>query len=619
MSPLDLQSEFYPPTGGLSGDGARNQLGRPRLDRLAVLVREAVQNSWDARAALPIRFETACWTLSAAEQRFLREQVLPGNPSGLGLPAALAAEPSLMLALSDRSTVGLGGPTRADVAAPPGEPANFVNFLRNVGHPPERALGGGTYGFGKAAYYVASRVRTICVYTRCLLPDGGIGETRFMAAALGSEFSAEQDGQLRRFTGRHWWGRRTGDGFVDPLIGAEADRAAAGLGLPQFADGETGTTILIIAPDLETHDARALVEAAAERVLEHCWPKLVDGPEGGPSVLFEFRAEGQVIALPAPGAHPRVAAFARVFAAARSAAAAEQSPIFVLSDIESVRWRRRLGRFAAATFPRPLAADVEERPGPILGPSRHAALIRGPGLVVRYIEGPALPSDLAEYAAVFAVDAGVDDAFARAEPPTHDDWTPDMLESDMEKTLVRTAMRDIPAALRAFTSGRAENAAPGEDVPLGEFADQLGGLIAGVAGPGAGVQPAGGVGGGGAGGGGGRPRAPALRVGQGEVCEAAGRPAVSVSFEVDHHGAAEAVVEALVGVMVDGGALEADPPAGAAQPEVLEWRGPGGLTVPGTTRLRIPASQAGQWYVVVGIPSDAATAVDLRLAPAGAA
>lgn len=617
MPPLDLQSELYPPTGGLSGDGARNQLGRPRLDRLAVLVREAVQNSWDARAALPIHFKTACWTLGAAEQQFLRDQVLPGDPSGLGLPAALAAGPFLVLALSDRSTVGLGGPTRADVAAAPGEPANFVNFLRNVGHPPERALGGGTYGFGKAAYYVASRVRTICVYTRCLLPNGG-GETRFMAAALGSEFSAEQDGQLRRFTGRHWWGRRVGDGFVDPLVGAEADRAAAGLGLPPFADGETGTTILIIAPDLEAPDAHSLVKAATERVLEHCWPKLVDGPEGRPSILFEFRAEGQVVPLPAPTAHPRVAAFARAFAAARSAAAAEQSPIFLLTDIESVRWRRHLGRFAAATFPRPAAADEGGRQGPIHGPSRHAALIRGPGLVVRYIEGPPLPSDLAEYAAVFAVDAGVDDAFARAEPPTHDDWTPDMLESDLEKTLVRTAMRGVPAALRDFASGRAENAAIGEDMPLGEFADQLGGLIAGVAGPGAGVQPAGGPGGG-AGGGGGRPRPPTLRVGHGEVCEIAGRPAVSVSFEIDHRGAAEAVVEALVGVVVDGGALEADPPAGAAQPEVLEWRGPGGLTAPGTPRLRIPAAQAGQWHVVVAMPSDAATAVDLRLAPAGAA
>lgn len=615
MPTLDLQSELYPPTGGLSGDGARNQLGRPRLDRLAVLVREAVQNSWDARAALPIRFKIACWTMGAAEQLFLREQVLPGEPSGLGLPNVLATAPCLVLALSDRSTVGLGGPTRADVAAAPGQPANFVNFLRNVGHPQDRSLGGGTYGFGKAAYYVASRVRTICVYTRCLLPGGGVGETRFMAAALGSEFSAHYDGQLRRFTGRHWWGRQSGDGFVDPLLGAEADGVAHGLGLPLFVPGETGTTVLVIAPDLEAPDARTLVEAAAERVLEHCWPKLVDGPGGGPSVLFEFRAEAQIISLPAPTAHPRVGAFARAFAAARSAANAEQNPLFMLSDVDSLRWRRRLGRFAAVTFPRQVAVDADGERGPIHGPSHHAALIRAPGLVVRYIEGPPLPSDLAEYAAVFAADAGVDDAFARAEPPTHDDWTPDMLDNDIEKTLVRTAMRGIPAELRAFAAGRAENPSAGEDVPLGEFADQLGGLIAGVAGPGAGVQPAGGPSRGG-GGGGGRPRSSTLRVGQGEVCEVGGRPAVQVPFEIDHRAQAEVVVEAMVGVVVDGGALEADPPAGAAQPEIVEWRGPDGVRIRGTSRLRIPAAQAGQWYVVVAIPSDAATAVDLRLASA---
>jgi hypothetical protein len=590
------------------------------LDRLAVLIREAVQNSWDARAALPIRFEIACWTFGATEQRFLREHVLTGDPTGLGIPAALAAEPCLVLALSDRSTVGLGGPTRADVAAPQGQPANFVNFLRNVGHPPERALGGGTYGFGKAAYYVASRVQTICVYTRCLVPGGGVGETRFMAAALGSEFSADQGGHQRRFTGRHWWGRRATDGFVDPIVGADADQVAAGIGLPHFANEETGTTILIIAPDLEFPNAQTLVEAAAERVLEHCWPKLVDGPEGGPSVLFDFRAEGSIVTLPALAAHPRMAAFARAFALARSTTAAESSPVFVLSNVESIRYRRRLGRFAASSFPRPLVPGGEGKLGPIHGPSHHVAFVRGPGLIVRYMEGPPMPSNLAEYAAVFAVDTEVDEAFARAEPPTHDDWTPDMLVSAMEKTLVRTAMREIAGAVRAFASGRADNAAAGEDVPLGEFADQLGSLIAGIAGPGAGVQPSGGPGGGGGrGGGAGRPRPPALRVGRGEVCEAAGRPAVSVSFEIDHRGAAEAVVEALVGVVVDGGALEADPPLGAVRPAVLQWRGPGGLTAPGTPRLRIPAAQAGEWHLVVAIPTDAATAVDLRLVPPGAA
>ena len=34
--------------GAIKAEGIMNQLGRPTVDRLTVLVREAAQNSWDA-------------------------------------------------------------------------------------------------------------------------------------------------------------------------------------------------------------------------------------------------------------------------------------------------------------------------------------------------------------------------------------------------------------------------------------------------------------------------------------------------------------------------------------------------------------------------------------------
>ena len=42
-------SEPYTATGGLAAEGVLNQLGRPDIEPLEVLVREAVQNCWDAK------------------------------------------------------------------------------------------------------------------------------------------------------------------------------------------------------------------------------------------------------------------------------------------------------------------------------------------------------------------------------------------------------------------------------------------------------------------------------------------------------------------------------------------------------------------------------------------
>lgn len=42
-------SQTFPPEGASAAEGIRNQLGRPELDLLTILVRESAQNSWDAR------------------------------------------------------------------------------------------------------------------------------------------------------------------------------------------------------------------------------------------------------------------------------------------------------------------------------------------------------------------------------------------------------------------------------------------------------------------------------------------------------------------------------------------------------------------------------------------
>jgi hypothetical protein len=49
MPPFALRSERFSAEGSISAGAIRRNMGRSSLDPISLLVREAVQNSWDAR------------------------------------------------------------------------------------------------------------------------------------------------------------------------------------------------------------------------------------------------------------------------------------------------------------------------------------------------------------------------------------------------------------------------------------------------------------------------------------------------------------------------------------------------------------------------------------------
>jgi hypothetical protein len=243
---LVLNSESVSPTGSISSIGIINQLGRPNLDTLAVLVRETVQNSWDARLSNSeaLTFTVHGWALTQLQRQVLAERVFWERPKAESLPMAQLDkdDPLYGLIIKDRGTTGLAGPTRADIV-PEGSPRNFISFLRDVGQPSNQNLSGGTYGYGKASLYRASGMQTILVHTRCRLENGRL-ESRFIASALGNRWSNNEG---KQYTGRHWWGRIEDD-IVEPILNNDADLLAESLGMGGFNDDETGTTILILDP-----------------------------------------------------------------------------------------------------------------------------------------------------------------------------------------------------------------------------------------------------------------------------------------------------------------------------------------------------------------------------------
>jgi hypothetical protein len=616
MTTLERFSEPYQPTGGLAAEGVLNQLGRPDTEPLEVLVREAVQNCWDARRpdASRVEVEIGGRTLDAATLGHLREHVLPDPPAQLRLEQCLV-EGVRLLHFADFGTTGLGGPTRAD--AEPGGTTDFVDFVRNIGQPPDKKFGGGSFGYGKAAFYLASRASTIIVDSYCL-PEN---ERRLIAYGLGDHY---HEGGVPH-TGRHWWGV-VEEGVPEPLTGAEAAAMADALGLPARGDDDHGTTVAIVAPYLETSagegelDLHEALRFIGECVAWNFWPKMT-APDGG-TMRFRLREDGDEVPLPNPRTHPRLAPFAEAMDLLRDPEGGiAGDPFTIRKDLRCHRPKRRLGTIAIQQISTSAAADLG---GPLTRGAHdmaagvhHVALMRTAELIVRYEPGPAFAVTGRGYAGVFRCDPELDVVFRNSEPPTHDAWNAKTLPDPTERTFINTTSTRINEELRALTAPAAEiGGAAAAGVPVGRFADDLAALMPGLDGPGARREPqpgnggAGGAGGGqgngrGAGGSSGATDSPRiLAVDTPELrLDGAGEVAIRTAFDLDTAGVQTrlgAVVEVLT---MDGGQVENEPPIDGAVPVVSGWTTPAGERLSGATAMAEPGASGG-WEVWVAHQPD---------------
>jgi hypothetical protein len=411
-------SQPFAPEGSAAAEGIVKQLGRPALDPLTVLVREAAQNSWDAHlpdGVVEFRIDVR---LLGDDVGTWRDLLLPGPPSesNVDLDKALRPE-AVVLVVSDRNTRGLGGPLRAGERAHGEETPDFVQFLRNVGEPSDHQFGGGTYGFGKGIFYRLSRAGAILVDTHGA--GGDPAARRLMGAALGHSWYLGE----RRFTGRHWWGLVATDDVPDPVLTTQADTIAKALRLPGFDDGTTGTDIVVLAAHLGTIGSeseardRTPEEAAnfiMSSVLWNLWPKMVPD-EHGHHMRFVVGVNGSDIPVPEPHTFNELAPFVEALLEVRAG--------------DGVAFSRTVPPKHAGTFAMALgAADsagtrlLIGAAKPFEGPSHHVARMRVAELVVDYLPGPPHSDPRLAYAGVFKASEDADALFASAEPPTHDDW-----------------------------------------------------------------------------------------------------------------------------------------------------------------------------------------------------
>ncbi|MFI1397720.1 hypothetical protein [Streptomyces sp. NPDC020681] len=466
-------SQPYPPEGASAAEGIRNQLGRPELDLLTILVRESAQNSWDARlltSSAPVDYNINMWTVGPAHAVAWRELLLDGAPVGTDkfpLRESLKRGPVRVLAISDRGTRGLGGPTRADDAVGPDR--DFVSFIRNIGEPRDTALGGGTYGFGKGIFYLLSKSGSVLVHSRCRTAQGR-HETRLIGCTLWKSYVANEPGGDRRYTGRHWWGDTSGH-VVEPLVGTEAEATAQRLGLPPFKPEETGTTIVVIDPNMDELEPAEVAGYLAETITWHLWPKMITTGGTPPAMRFSVTCDG--IDHPVPD--PRETRPLKMFVAAYETMTGSEG-----RDLECRKPKRHLGRLGLVKrIMPPLEPTRASRMLDIEDVIHHVCLMRPAELVVTYRPGPKPPSTNQGYAGVFRADEEMDETYAKAEPPTHDAWNPQSLERP-ESTFVQTTFTRIGEALDGLLSLGGVTRPGASNVALGAASSMFSGLVGGA-------------------------------------------------------------------------------------------------------------------------------------------
>lgn len=605
-------SQKYAPEGSAGGDGILRQLGLPQLDPLTVLVREAAQNSWDAiRGDGPVDFSINLQRMGG-EAAAWREELLPGphDESNLRLVDALT-EDSVVIFISDRNTVGLGGPTRAGTKPAEGETPNFVQFIRDVGEPRDKEYGGGTYGFGKGIFYRLSRAGAIVVDTQTV---GAEPHRRLIGAALGESYYIGD----QRYTGRHWWGVET-DLVADPFEGEAAARIAARLGFPPFADGASGTSIAIIganlgcAPDSDG-DSQRTIDGAAQflgsSILWHLWPKFIPD-NAGQCMRFHILVNGKEMELPSPEDLDEFAPLVESLRAVR-----KEEGTHYLRTVPP----RNAGTVAVSLIPASSsnASSLVDAARPFAAPPHHVARIRNVELVVDYVSCPPCRDTRLAYCGVFKASLDADFAFAAAEPPTHDSWSAGSL-SGAAKGVVQNLNRFLMKAVDEIVNPHRPPPGGESSEGLGKLSARLGSLIPGfvaLAGRptknGSSAADSGGPNGaefGASNQGGGaaasvarsrRPRIvedPRLEV-QGEMLRFVAKVLIPGSQSARS-------VRAAIDVVLDGGKTEGETPQGAAVPSIIEWQRTDGTERVEGPDVSLPPGNATEWYVYASYVDDA--------------
>lgn len=603
---LDIQSEQYSASGNIAAEGFKKLLGSPALDLLRIVIREALQNSCDAAGKNGPTVKIRLRQLTEGQMTVLNDQILSNLPvagdSRDEFQKLSERQQRWVLEICDFGTSGLTGPIRADEIPENCEDTDFIDFTRNIGSRRDTHEGGGTYGYGKSSLYLSSVCSTILIDSQTT--NNKVPVRRFIGCHLGNAFDfSEGNGYKKRYTGRHWWGRKDKDEVADPLEGNDAVTVCDALGFYSRDASKPGTSIMILDPIfLEGEDSdppNILVRMIAETVLWNFWPRMMTTTNPAKKLTITLGLNEENFKIPSPEQFPPLDLYCNALNKIRNKSDG-------LEPINAKRPQRFLGYLS---LERGLKADrtvlLPKSKSIFPETASHIAIMRPVELVVKYMEGIPLPGNRFEWGGVFVCDSGVEKSFADAEPPAHDDWIPDKLPKGSSKTFVNVALRELKKWAATYAS-------PGN---FGVGAESIGPSLAAVSGTmgqflNDDVTNRGGAGekiiktkrstsrrknfft---------RPEFKTLKIIDGE------RAAI-YSFECKLTRGSELKLEAITGVVLDGKVIES---VSGKKPVVLHWSPEGKETTSNKNFLELK-SFTGKVDIAVSIPGDFAISLGIR-------
>lgn len=228
----------------LSGSGVLRAFQNEKMPNLDLLIREAIQNSMDARRS---------------DKNFVKEEI---NVDQFDIKGLLTFFPQIdkllqikarlgynkYISISDKNTVGLTGPIRiSDIKET--NWGRFLSLVQGIAKPQENQGAGGSWGYGKTVYYRIG-IGLVIFYSRIF--ENNEYKNRLMACLVENEKSDESilkyTKQYNGKTGVAWWGANDNkdDDNVIPIEDEnEIQKILNCFNIKIYEGDETGTSIII--------------------------------------------------------------------------------------------------------------------------------------------------------------------------------------------------------------------------------------------------------------------------------------------------------------------------------------------------------------------------------------